>query len=161
MSELGTLLADTVTRLFNDLVTKDLIESAEKGVWPDKLWRALEEGGLTLPLVDEARGGAGGTWADAHTVVRAAGTHAAPVPLAETIVAGWVVGPGGTRWYSTARWWWRQRRPLSPPTPRRSTAPWCAPPRWPARSSRCWSSPCATPPSASSSGGPSATSRRS
>ena len=31
MSELGSLLADTVTRLFNDLVTKELIESAEKG----------------------------------------------------------------------------------------------------------------------------------
>src|ERR671932_139071 len=51
MSELGSLLADTVTRLFTDLVTKELIESSEKGVWPDKLWRALEEGGLTLPLV--------------------------------------------------------------------------------------------------------------
>ena len=30
MSELGTLLSDTITRLFNDLVTKELIESAEK-----------------------------------------------------------------------------------------------------------------------------------
>jgi acyl-CoA dehydrogenase len=92
VSELGTLLSDTVTRLFNDLVTKDLIESAEKGAWPDKLWRALEEGGLTLPLVPEARGGAGGSWADAHTVVRAAGKHVAPVPLAETIVGGWLLG---------------------------------------------------------------------
>ena len=95
MGELGRLLSDTVTRLFNDLVTKELIESAEKGVWPDKLWRALEEGGLTLPLVPEAHGGAGGTWADAHTVVRAAGKHAAPVPLAETIVAGWLLGQAG------------------------------------------------------------------
>jgi len=92
MSELGSLLADTVTRLFNNLVTKELIESAEKGVWPDKLWRALEEGGLTLPLVPESRGGAGGAWSDAHVVVRAAGKHAAPVPLAETIVAGWLLG---------------------------------------------------------------------
>jgi acyl-CoA dehydrogenase len=95
MGELGRLLSDTVTRLFNDLVTKELIESAEKGAWPDKLWHALEEGGLTLPLVPEAQGGAGGTWADAHTVVRAAGKHAAPVPLAETIVAGWLLGQAG------------------------------------------------------------------
>ena len=56
MSELGSLLAPTVTRLFGDLVTKELIESAEKGAWPDKLWRALEEGGLTLPLVPEEVG---------------------------------------------------------------------------------------------------------
>jgi len=91
MSELGSLLAPTVTRLFGDLVTKELIESAEKGVWPDKLWRALEEGGLTLPLVPEEAGGAGGNWSDAHVVVRASGKHAAPVPLAETIVASWLL----------------------------------------------------------------------
>jgi acyl-CoA dehydrogenase len=95
MSELATLLAPTVTRLFNDLVTKELIESAEEGVWPAKLWRALEEGGLTLPLVPEAGGGAGGAWEDAHVVVRAAGKHAAPVPLAETIVGGWLLAQAG------------------------------------------------------------------
>jgi acyl-CoA dehydrogenase len=95
VSELSELLAPTVTRLFTDLVTKESIESAEKGAWPDKLWRALEEGGLTLPLVPEASGGAGGTWSDAHVVVRAAGKHAAPVPLAETIVAGWLLGQAG------------------------------------------------------------------
>ena len=46
--ELGSLLADTVGRLFGALATKELIESSEKGAWPEKLWRALEEGGLTL-----------------------------------------------------------------------------------------------------------------
>jgi acyl-CoA dehydrogenase len=95
MTELTELLAPTVTRLFTDLVTKESIEAAEQGTWPDKLWRALEEGGLTLPLVAEARGGAGGTWSDAHVVVRAAGKHAAPVPLAETIVGGWLLGQAG------------------------------------------------------------------
>ncbi len=94
-SELGSLLADTVTRLFNDLATKELIESAEKGAWPDKLWRALEEGGLTLPLVPESAGGAAGTWLDAHVVVRASGRHTAPVPLAETIIAGWLLSRAG------------------------------------------------------------------
>jgi acyl-CoA dehydrogenase len=94
-TELRTLLADTVGRIFTDLCTKELIESAEKGAWPDKLWRALEEGGLTLPLVPEARGGAGGVWRDAHVVVRAAGHHAAPVPLAETIVASGLLAGAG------------------------------------------------------------------
>jgi acyl-CoA dehydrogenase len=95
MSELRTLLADTVTRLFTDLVTKEALEAAEQGAWPDRLWQALEEGGLTLSLVPEAAGGAGGTWADAYVVVRAAGRHAAPVPLAETIVAGWLLAGAG------------------------------------------------------------------
>ena len=95
MTELGSLLADTVTRLFGALATKELIESTEKGAWPEKLWRALEEGGLTLPLVPEDAGGAGGTWLDAHVVVRASGRHTAPVPLAETIVAGWLLSRAG------------------------------------------------------------------
>jgi len=93
--ELRTLLADTVTRLFTDLVTKEALESAERGDWPEALWAALEEGGLTLPLLPEAQGGAGGTWLDAHVVVRAAGRHAAPVPLAETIVASWLLAGAG------------------------------------------------------------------
>src|SRR3989442_7712349 len=90
---LRSLLSDTVTRLFTDLATKELIEAAEKGTWPDKLWRALEEGGLTLPLVPEDAGGARGTWLDAHVVIRASGPHHAPVPLAETIVAGALLSP--------------------------------------------------------------------
>jgi acyl-CoA dehydrogenase len=94
-TDLRALLGDTVTRLFTDLATKELIEAAEKGTWPDKLWRALEEGGLTLPLVAEAAGGAGGTWLDAHVVIRAAGRHTAPVPLAETIVAGGLLARAG------------------------------------------------------------------
>jgi acyl-CoA dehydrogenase len=95
VSELGSLLTDTVGRLFGTLATKELIESSEKGAWPEKLWRALEEGGLTLPLVSEDAGGAGGTWLDAHVVVRASGRHTAPVPLAETIIAGWLLSRAG------------------------------------------------------------------
>ena len=94
-TELRSLLSDTVTRLFTDLATKELIEAAEKGTWPDKLWRALEEGGLTLPLVSEDAGGAGGTWLDAHVVIRASGRYTAPVPIAETIIAGWLLSRAG------------------------------------------------------------------
>jgi acyl-CoA dehydrogenase len=92
---LSSLLADTVAKLFGALATKELIESAEKGAWPEKLWRALEEGGLTLPLVPEGAGGAGGTWLDAHVGVRAAGRHTAPVPLAETIIASGLLSRAG------------------------------------------------------------------
>jgi acyl-CoA dehydrogenase len=94
-TELRSLLSDTVTRLFTDLATKELIEAAEKGTWPDKLWRALEEGGLTLPLVSEDAGGAGGTWLDAHVVIRASGRYTAPVPVAETIIAAWLLSRAG------------------------------------------------------------------
>jgi acyl-CoA dehydrogenase len=94
-AELRALLSETVTRLFTDLVTKEAIEAAERGAWPERLWKALEEGGLTLPMLPEAQGGAGGTWLDAHVVVRAAGRHTAPVPLAETIAASWLLATAG------------------------------------------------------------------
>jgi acyl-CoA dehydrogenase len=95
MNELRTMLGDAVARLFTDRVTTELLESAEQGRWPDGLWQAVEENGLTLPLVPEARGGAGGTWSDAHVVVRAAGRHAVPLPLAETIVGAWLLSEAG------------------------------------------------------------------
>lgn len=95
MNEVRTILNDVVTRLFADQVTKDLLESAETGAWPDALWQAVEENGLTLPLVAESKGGAGGSWGDAFVVARAAGRHAVPLPLAETIVGSWLLSEAG------------------------------------------------------------------
>ena len=95
MNELRTILSDVVTRLFTDRVTKDVIESAETGAWPDALWQAVEENGLTWPLVPESKGGAGGTWGDAFVVARAAGRHAVPLPIVETIVASWLLSASG------------------------------------------------------------------
>ncbi|HVQ74880.1 MAG TPA: acyl-CoA dehydrogenase family protein [Candidatus Binatia bacterium] len=95
MSELGALLSDTVTRLFGDLVTDEVLQTAEQGAWPDRLWRALAEQGLTLALVPEPAGGAGASWADAYVVARAAGYHTAPVPLVETMLAAWLAAGAG------------------------------------------------------------------
>lgn len=91
MSELGDMLTDTVGRLLGDVVTPEALARAEERVWPAALWDALETSGLTRPLVSEAQGGAGGGWDEAWVLVHAAGRHGAPVPLAETIVAGWLV----------------------------------------------------------------------
>ncbi len=95
MNELQTILAETCTRLFTDHATTAVLEGAEKGEWPAALWQALEENGLTLPQVSEARGGAGGSWSDAFVVLMAAGRFAAPVPLAETMLAGVILAEAG------------------------------------------------------------------
>ena len=95
MSEVGTMLGDTVNRLFGDKVTAELLASAEDGVWPAALWKAVEEAGLTLPLVSEKRGGVGCSWLDARVVLHGAGQHMAPIPLAETILAGWLLDCAG------------------------------------------------------------------
>ncbi|PWU25044.1 MAG: acyl-CoA dehydrogenase [Candidatus Rokuibacteriota bacterium] len=95
MNELQAILDETVTRLFTDRVTEAVRVSAEKREWPSTLWEAVEESGLTLPQIPEASGGGGGTWRDAYLVVSAAGRFAAPIPLAETIVAAWLLSESG------------------------------------------------------------------
>lgn len=95
MSEISALLSDTVNRLLGDLVTPEMLVAAENGVWPAALWKAVEEAGLSLPLVSEKRGGVGCSWLDARVVLAGAGHYGAPIPLAETILAGWLLDCAG------------------------------------------------------------------
>lgn len=95
MNELQTILSDSVNRLMTDHATKQTIMGAEDGVWPQALWDELVANGLTRVLVPEALEGAGATWSDAYVVLKAAGEHAAPLPLAEAILAGWILGRAG------------------------------------------------------------------
>ncbi|MDO8421667.1 MAG: acyl-CoA dehydrogenase family protein [Parvibaculum sp.] len=95
MNEVQTLLSDSVNRLLKDHATKQVIVAAEQGEWPAALWDALVANGLTRVLVPEEMDGAGATWSDAYVVLKAAGEYAAPVPLAEAIVAGWLLSRAG------------------------------------------------------------------
>ncbi|MGH7047046.1 MAG: acyl-CoA dehydrogenase family protein [Stellaceae bacterium] len=89
------IIVDTATRIFRDLCEPATINDAEKGVWPKALWAALEESGLPLAWVPESLGGPGATMADGFAVLRAAGRFAVPVPLAETLMAGWLLACAG------------------------------------------------------------------
>src|SRR5881296_438143 len=89
------IIVDTATRIFQDLCEPNTVNEAEEGVWPKPLWDALEESGLTLTWVPDALGGAGAALADGFAVLRVAGRFAAPVPLAETLMAGWLLARAG------------------------------------------------------------------
>jgi len=89
------IIVDTATRIFQDLCEPATINDTEKGVWPKALWDALEESGLPLAWVPENLGGAGATMADGFAVLRVAGRFAVPAPLAETLMAGWMLGRAG------------------------------------------------------------------
>ena len=95
MSDNDTILADIATRLFQDLCTPAIINDAENGVFPEALWSTLAESGLTLTWVPGDRGGTGAEIADGFTVIRIAGHFSAPVPLAETMMAGLVLAAAG------------------------------------------------------------------
>jgi acyl-CoA dehydrogenase len=96
MNEISdNIIVDTATRIFQDLCEPATVNDAEKGVWPKALWDALEESGLTVAWISEDLGGAGATMGDGFAVLRAAGRFTAPVPLAETLMAGWLLAQAG------------------------------------------------------------------
>ncbi|HYM36003.1 MAG TPA: acyl-CoA dehydrogenase family protein [Steroidobacteraceae bacterium] len=76
------LIVDTTQRIFREL---------GDGKRQAALWNALEEAGLTRTWVPESLDGAGATIADGFDVLRIAGSCATNVPLAETLLAGWLL----------------------------------------------------------------------
>jgi acyl-CoA dehydrogenase len=86
-----SIIVDTATRIFADLCEPGTVNAAEEGKWPQALWDALEASGLTLTWVPDTLGGAGAEVIDGFQVLRVAGRFAAPVPLAETLLAGWLL----------------------------------------------------------------------
>ncbi len=93
MSE--SLIEATAERLFGDHVSSRLLAAAEQGVFAAEAWRAVEEAGLPRALVPEEAGGFGMAVAEALTILRVAGKHALPLPLAETMAAGWLLAGAG------------------------------------------------------------------
>ena len=89
------LVADSVARILADLADPQAIILAGDRAWQPPLWQALEENGLTLAWVPEELGGAGLGLAEGFEIVEAAGRFALPVPLAETMLAAWLLGQAG------------------------------------------------------------------
>jgi acyl-CoA dehydrogenase len=80
-----SLVYDAAERLFADLATPEVVNAAEAGTWPGELWSAVTEAGFLDALGDSLDGPA-----DAVDVLRSAGRHAVPLPIAETILARWL-----------------------------------------------------------------------
>jgi acyl-CoA dehydrogenase len=89
------MLIEAASRLFRDLCADEVLRRAEKGEWQAAHWQAVEDIGLPLALTDEAAGGFGVDPLDALALVRLAGYHALPLPLAETMVANHRLGEAG------------------------------------------------------------------
>ena len=89
------MLLESMTRLFEDKSTKPVIDRAETGIFADDLWRAVAETGVPLAALSESAGGADAEWSDLFAVLRIAGRFSAPIPLAETMLAGWIASAAG------------------------------------------------------------------
>jgi acyl-CoA dehydrogenase len=93
---IDALLSETAARVFGDTSTFAAVEQAEADGWAPAIWQAVAETGLAWVSVPEADGGSGGTLADAVEILRVAGRHAVPLPLAETgMLGGWLLAGAG------------------------------------------------------------------
>ena len=95
MDSTSDMLRETATRLFQEHCTTKVLRESEQGVWPAAAWRAVEEAGLHRALVPEDAGGFGVAVPDALGLLRVAGEQALPLPLAETMLAGWLLAGVG------------------------------------------------------------------
>jgi len=90
-----SIVAETAARIFADLADPQTVNRAKDDTWKVPLWRAIEEAGLALAWVPDDRGGAGASSADGLAVLGAAGRCALAAPLAETLLAGWLLSRAG------------------------------------------------------------------
>lgn len=88
MNEMTNDLLRTVDRLFESACTRETRETAEAGIWPAAMWQELEDTGLAKAALPESAGGPGVSFEDAMAALKRSAYHAAPVPLAETMLAG-------------------------------------------------------------------------
>jgi acyl-CoA dehydrogenase len=88
-------LTDSAERLFADLAGATVLRDAEAGTWPAALWDAVMAAGFTAALLPEEAGGFGVTAPEAMGLVRVAASHAAPIPLGETMLAARLLAHAG------------------------------------------------------------------
>ncbi len=93
--DIRAMLVESATRLFADHATPKMLDAAKRDGWSAELWRVAANAQLPLVSIAEEAGGAGGSLSDAAAVLRVAGRYSAPVPLAETAIAGWMLAASG------------------------------------------------------------------
>lgn len=88
---MDALIAETADRIFRDHCDKATLDAAEAGEFPAALWQAFQDAGLHQTGSAES----GADLEDLFGVVKLAGYHAAPLPIAETLLANWSLDGDG------------------------------------------------------------------
>ncbi|QIE55035.1 acyl-CoA dehydrogenase [Pikeienuella piscinae] len=97
---MSDMIAETANRLFAAHEEASLAAHPAKAAegaarWTPELWREIEELGFPLALARESEGGFGLAPLEALSLPRIAAAHCAPVPLAETMLANWLLTIAG------------------------------------------------------------------
>jgi acyl-CoA dehydrogenase len=88
MSEHTDMIVDATRRIFREQGDP---RSRRSGVEHPQLWNALESAGLTRTWIPASLNGSGASLADGFEVLRIAGEFAVDVPLAESLLAAWLL----------------------------------------------------------------------
>lgn len=91
VAESDNIVVETAEKIFADLADPQTINNDKKNSWQAPLWQALSEAGLPLSWVPDDLGGSGASLADGFALLNAAGRFAVAIPLAETMLAGWLL----------------------------------------------------------------------
>jgi acyl-CoA dehydrogenase len=89
------MLAEMITRLFDRALGDAAQAAAREGQWLPELWAEIEEMGLPLALLREDQGGFGLSLSEAGEALRLLGSHAVPLPIAETMAANRLLASAG------------------------------------------------------------------
>lgn len=90
-----TIVAETATRIFRDLCDPQTLIRVADESWKAPAWAAIEDAGLPRAWVPEELGGSGASLSDGFAALRVSGRFAVALPIAETLIAGWMLARAG------------------------------------------------------------------
>lgn len=90
MNETLDAIAETLRSLLARHCSAETLRQADAGAWSAGLWAELDAAGVLLATVPESAGGLGFGLGEAAFIARVVAAHAAPVPVAETLLAHWL-----------------------------------------------------------------------
>jgi len=87
----SNIVVEAAEKLLRDLADPQKINHTKDDNWQSTLWTTLEDSGLPLSWVSEKLGGSGASMTEGFALLHLAGRYALPVPMAETMLAGWLL----------------------------------------------------------------------
>ena len=94
-SDFEVMIGESVERLFSDHVDVSLLRSTGAEQWPADLWKLIDDAGLPLALCGAEEGGSEVQWSDVYPVLAGIGRWSVPLPLAETMIAAFLLSRAG------------------------------------------------------------------
>lgn len=91
MSDLGKLLSNSLALPLEKFNATHKRSQASGEEWSSTLWREVADLGLPLALISEENDGVGCDAEDVFEILRTSSHFAPPIPLAEPILAGWLM----------------------------------------------------------------------